>query len=76
MNNLEKATATQNQKIDSLTQAIRELAQIKVSGGTTHVEMKMPKFYKAIIIIATTIISLTGLFFITLRILEMFDITL
>ncbi len=76
MSNLEKATATQNQKIDSLTQAIRELAQIKVSGGTTQVEMKMPKFYKAIIIIATTIISLTGLFFITLRILEMFDITL
>ena len=76
MNNLEKATTSQNQKIDSLTQAIRELAQLKVSGGTTHVEMKMPKFYKAIIIIATTIISLTGLFFITLRILEIFDITL
>lgn len=76
INNLEKATTEQNRKIDSLANAIRELAQVKVSGGTTHVEMKMPTLYKVIIIVSGSILSLTGLFFITLRILEIFGITL
>ena len=76
INNLEKATTEQNRKIDSLANAIGELAQVKVSGGTTHVEMKMPTLYKVIIIVSGSILSLTGLFFITLRILEIFGITL
>ena len=76
INNLEKATTEQNRKIDSLANAIRELAQVKVSGGTTHVEMKMPTLYKVIIIVSGSILSLSGLFFITLRILEIFGITL
>ena len=76
INNLEKATTEQNRKIDSLASAIRDLAQVKVSGGTTHVEMKMPTLYKVVIIVSGSIITLTGLFFITLRILEIFGITL
>lgn len=76
INNLEKATTEQNRKIDSLASAIRDLAQVKVSGGTTHVEMKMPILYKVVIIVSGSIITLTGLFFITLRILEIFGITL
>lgn len=76
INNLEKATTEQNRKIDSLASAIRDLAQVKVSGGTTHVEMKMPTLYKVVIIVSGSILSLTGLFFITLRILEIFGITL
>lgn len=76
INNLEKATTEQNRKIDSLANAIRELAQVKASGGTTHVEMRMPTIYKVVIIVAGSILSLTGLFFITLRILEIFGITL
>lgn len=76
INNLEKAITEQNRKIDSLASAIRDLAQVKVSGGTTHVEMKMPILYKVVIIVSGSIITLTGLFFITLRILEIFGITL
>ena len=76
MGNLERVTSSQNQKIDVLSQAIKELAQVKMSGGATHIEMKIPKFYKIIITIVAVIISMTSLFFITLRILEMFNISL
>lgn len=74
--NLEKATTEQNRKIDLLTASIRELAQVKVTGGTTKVEMKMPTAYKVIIIIVGSVVTLTGLFFITLRVLEIFGIAL
>lgn len=74
--NLEKATTDQNRKIDVLTASIRELAQVKVTGGTTHLEMKMPSAYKVIIIVAGSVTTLAGLFFITLRVLEIFGITL
>ena len=76
MGNLEKATQTQNQKIDSLAQAIRELAQVKITGGTPHVEMKMPSIYKVAIIAACSIISVASLFFIVLRILEITGVIL
>lgn len=74
--NLEKVTNEQNRKIDSLTNAIRELAQVKAIGGTTHVEMKMSSAYKGIIVVFGSIITLTGLFFVALRVLESFGIVL
>lgn len=70
MTNLEKATVAQNQKIDSLTHAIHELAQIKVSGGNTHVEMRIPKFYKVLIIASCAIISVAVLSSLVLSILS------
>lgn len=70
MTNLEKATVAQNQKIDSLTHAIHELAQIKVSGGNTHVEMKLPKLYKVLVITSGAIISVAALVSLVLRILS------
>ncbi|MCM1034884.1 MAG: hypothetical protein NC038_00035 [Paludibacter sp.] len=74
--NLEKAATDQNRKIDNLTTAIRDLAQVKVNGGMTHIEMKMPTAYKVIIILASTVITISGLFFITLRVLSIFGITI
>jgi hypothetical protein len=70
MTNLEKATVAQNQKIDSLTHAIHALAQIKVSGGNTHVEMRIPKFYKVLIIASCAIISVAVLSSLVLSILS------
>ena len=70
MTNLEKATVAQNQKIDSLAHAIHELALIKVSGGNTHVEMKLPKLYKILIITSGAIISVAALVSLVLRILS------
>lgn len=70
MTNLEKATAAQNQKIDSLTHAIQELAQIKVSGGNTHVEMRIPRLYKVLIITSCAIISVAALSSLVLSILS------
>lgn len=74
MTNLEKATVAQNKKIDLLTDAIRQLAQIKVTGGATQVEMKMPTLYKVIIIATGTILSTTGLFLIILKLLSILGI--
>lgn len=70
MTNLEKATVAQNQKIDSLTHAIHELAQIKVSGGNTHVEMRIPRLYKVLIIASCAIISVAALSSLVLSILS------
>jgi hypothetical protein len=70
MTNLEKATVAQNQKIDSLTHAIHELAQIKVSGGGTHVEMRIPKLYKVLIIASCAVISVAALSSLVLSILS------
>ena len=70
MTNLEKATAAQNQKLDSLTHAIHELAQIKVSGGGTHVEMRIPKLYKVLIIASCAVISVAALSSLVLSILS------
>lgn len=74
--NLEKTTNEQNRKIDSLTNAIHELAQVKATGGSTHMVMKIPTAYKALIIVAGSIITLTSFFFVILRVLESFDIVL
>lgn len=70
MTNLEKVTVAQNQKIDSLTHAIHELAQIKVSGGNTHVEMRIPRLYKVLIIASCAIISVAALSSLVLSILS------
>lgn len=74
ISSLDKSTITQNKKIDSLVSAIYELAQTKVSGGSTRVEMKLPKLYKILIIISTSILSFSALFFIVVRILQYFSI--
>ena len=74
ISNLDKSTVAQNKKIDSLVSAIYELAQTKVSGGSTRVEMKLPKLYKILIIVSTSILSCSALFFIVLRILQFFSI--
>ena len=67
--NLEKATQDQNRKIDNLTSAIRELAQVKVTGGATSVSMQLPTLYKVLIITTASIVSLAGLAFLVLQIL-------
>ena len=74
INSLDKSTIAQNKKIDSLVSAIYELAQAKVSGGSTRVEMKLPKLYKILIIVSTSILSCSALFFIVLRVLQFFSI--
>lgn len=72
--NLEKATLEQNRKIDNLTGAIRELAQVKVTGGSTSVSMHLPKLYRILIITATSIISFAGLFVVVLRVLDLLGV--
>lgn len=72
--NLEKATIEQNRKIDSLTQSIRDLVQIKVTGGTSSVSVKLPKLYKILIISTTSIIAFAGLFIVVVKVLELFGI--
>ena len=67
--NLEKATQDQNRKIDNLASAIRELAQVKVTGGSASVSMQLPTLYKVLIIASTSIVSLAGLAFLVLQIL-------
>lgn len=74
--NLEKATMEQNRKIDNLTGAIRELAQIKVSGGAPSVSVQLPKLYKVLIITAVSIISFAGLFVVVIKVLELLGIIL
>lgn len=74
--NLEKATTEQNRKIDSLTNAIKELALTKTTGGTTSVSMQMPQLYKVLIIATVSVISVTGLFFLITKILEIIGVIL
>ena len=55
----DSATKEQNRKIDSLTQSIEKLAQIKASGGV--VQQKMSRITKIAIIIGCSIVSCAGL---------------
>ena len=72
--NLEKATNEQNRKIENLTSAIHELAQVKVTGGTASVAMKMPKLYKVLFISVSAVVSVTALFFIVVQILSLLGV--
>lgn len=74
--NLEKATTEQNRKIDSLTNAIKELAIAKTTGGITPVPMKMPLLYKVLIISMASVVSMAGLFFLIIKILEITGVIL
>lgn len=62
---LEQATENQNRKIDDLTNAIRELAQTKVTGGTVsfanpfmHVWKRIPKWGHWLLVIFVSLIPL------------------
>lgn len=76
ISNLEKATQEQNHKLDRLTNAIHELAQVKVTGGATSVSMQLPPLYKVLIITATSIVSVVSIAFLVFKILSIFGIDL
>ena len=76
ISNLEKATQEQNHKLDKLSAAIHELAQVKATGGATSVSMQLPPLYKVLIITATSIVSFVGIAFLVFKILSIFGIDL
>ena len=77
ISNLEKATQEQNHKLDKLSAAIHELAQVKTTGGATSVSMQLPPLYKVVLIIsATSIVSFVGIAFLVFKILSIFGIDL
>ena len=59
ISNLEKATNEQNRKLSQLTESIKELAQVKTSGGTF--KPFVPKWIKVTAISTISLISLTCL---------------
>jgi hypothetical protein len=58
ISNLENATRVQNQKIDDLTNAIYELAEIKIKGRTT---IEIPHWLKRTIVFVCVLLSMTCL---------------
>jgi hypothetical protein len=55
----ERATTEQSFKIDCLTAAIEELAQIKTNGGT--IRQKMPRWAKIMLIVSGSLVSIVCL---------------
>lgn len=74
MNGIERATNEQNRKISELTQEIRNLAQLKVTGGTAKSEISMPTWYRVAFVVAGSILSATCLFFLIMRVIWMFNV--
>ncbi len=64
----ESATKEQNKKIDRLTESIEKLAQMKSSGGV--VQQKMPRMMKIAIITGCSIMSLAGLSYLIIQIVN------
>lgn len=78
VSNFEKATKEQNRKIDDLTASIRELAHAKAEGRPMAVEPKsiFPKWVKWPAIIGGIIMVISCLFFVTLKVLPYFGVTI
>jgi len=64
----ENATKEQNGKIDRLTESIEKFAQIKLNGGI--VQQKIPRLMKVTIVTGCSIISLAGLSYFILQIIN------
>lgn len=80
---LEKATTEQNHKLDVLSNSIRELAKANTSTVSTGIvpnySMTPLRFrfhigYKIVFFVSCGVLTLTGLFFVVLKILEMLNI--
>ena len=78
VSNFEKATKEQNKKIDDLTASIRELAHAKTEGRPMAVEHKsmFPKWVKWPAIIGGIIVVISCLFFVTIKVLSYFGMTI
>lgn len=72
ISNLERATLDQNEKIDKLTKAIKQLAEIKTTGGVAKTEM--PRWVKLSAIVGGTSVALTCLYFIAVNALSLVGI--
>ncbi|MDP4268723.1 MAG: hypothetical protein Q8909_01220 [Bacteroidota bacterium] len=73
MANLEKATKDQNHKIDQLTSAIKELAQVKSSNNGSTFPL-IPKWAKISVCSGLGLVAFTCLYFITVNVLSLFGI--
>ena len=73
--NFEKATREQNRKIDDLTASIRELAKAKVEGGSGGSgRVYFPSWAKWLMIISGSIVGITCLVYLTLKVLSLIGI--
>lgn len=70
MLNLEKATIEQNNKIDSLTNSILQLANVKVEGAHQPKVELMPSWMKYVVVSSLSIIGVGGLFYISQKLVE------
>lgn len=77
MQSLNKAISEQNHKLENLKNAIFDLAKAKVNEEkSVSAKIQMPTAYKVLIIIASTIVSLAGLYFLSLSVLSIFGVSL
>lgn len=74
MDELQRATKTQNQKIDKLSEEIKNLAQVKASGGSISTKLTLPKYAKVALYIVGGVLTLAGLLYVVLFVLGLFGI--
>lgn len=74
MDKLQKETEVQNKKIDKLSEEIKNLAQVKTSGGGITTRLTLPKFAKVVLYIMGGVLTLAGLLYVVLFVLGLFGI--
>lgn len=74
MDKLQKETEAQNQKIDKLSEEIKNLAQVKASGGSISTKLTLPKYAKVALYIVGGVLTLAGLLYVVLFVLGLFGI--
>ncbi len=74
MDKLQKETEAQNKKIDKLSDEIRNLAQVKASGGSISTKLPLQKYEKIALYIVGGVLTLAGLLFVVLIVLALFGI--
>lgn len=74
MDELQKVTKAQNQKIEKLSEGIKNLAQVKASGGSITTKLTIPRYAKVALYIVGGVLTLAGLLYVILIVLNLLGI--
>lgn len=74
MDELQKVTKAQNQKIEKLSEEIKNLAQVKASGGSITTKLTIPRYAKVALYIVGGVLTLAGLLYVILIVLNLLGI--